>query len=252
MHEFAWALDTGRARRNNEDAVATDPEAGLAVLADGMGGYNAGEVAAEMATSRICAEFAQWHRAQATSPQAEAVLEALRVAVERANRAILDAAQAEPAYRGMGATLVLACLLHTQVLVGHIGDSRAYRLRQGRLERLTRDHSMIQEQLDAGLITPAQAARAVHRNFVTRAVGVEPQVTLETHLHPFVEGDLLLLCSDGLSDMVDDERLESLLALPRALSDIGHALVDAANAAGGKDNISLILIRARPACAANT
>jgi serine/threonine protein phosphatase PrpC len=245
-HEFTWALDTGRVRRNNEDAVAVDPLMGVAVLADGMGGYNAGEVAAEMATSLVCADLVQWCREQAAAPGAAATTQAMQAAIDRANQAILEAATSQPAYQGMGTTLVMACLVGPQVLVGHIGDSRAYRLHQGRLQALTRDHSLLREQLDAGLITPQQAARAIHRNFVTRAVGVEPQVRLETHLHPFVDGDLLLLCSDGLTDMLDDARIETMLAAATVLDDTARALVDAANSAGGRDNISLVLIRARP------
>lgn len=245
-YEFAWALDTGRARRNNEDAVAVDPDIGLAVLADGMGGYNAGEVAAEMATSQVCGDLVRWHRAQGDAPTTEAVGQAMQAAIDRANRAIFDAAHSHPAYNGMGTTLVMATLVAHQVLVGHIGDSRAYRMHAGRLQRLTRDHSLLQEQLDAGLITAQQAERSLHRNFVTRAVGVEPEVQLETHLHPLEGGDLLLLCSDGLTDMLDDGRIEMLLATTTVLDDTCRALVDAANAAGGRDNISLVLIHVRP------
>jgi protein phosphatase len=246
-YEFAWALDTGRARRNNEDAVLVDVETGVAVLADGMGGYNAGEVASEMATSQICATLVQWWRQRPDPPSAQAVGAAMQEAVDRANRAIFDAANSHPQYSGMGTTLVMASLLDAQVLVGHIGDSRGYRLHAGRLQRLTRDHSLLQEQLDAGLITPEQAARSIHRNFVTRAVGVEPVVSLEIHLHPLAEGDILMLCSDGLTDMLDDDGIERLLGSHAVLEDACQALVAAANAAGGRDNISLVLIRARPA-----
>ena len=245
-YEFAWALDTGRARRNNEDAIAADPNLGLAVLADGMGGYNAGEVAAEMATSQVCSDLVRWRQAQADAPTAEGVGQAMQAAIDRANRAIFDAAHSHPAYNGMGTTLVMAALVEHEVLVGHIGDSRAYRLHGGRLQRLTRDHSLLQEQLDAGLITAQQAARSVHRNFVTRAVGVEPEVRLEIHRHPLEDGDLLLLCSDGLTDMLDDGRIETLLAATTVLDDTCRALVDAANAAGGRDNISVVLIQVRP------
>ena len=244
-YEFAWALDTGRARRNNEDAVAVDPDLGLAVLADGMGGYNAGEVASEMATSQVCDDLARWLRAHEGAPTTESVGQAMQAAIDRANRAIFDAAHSHPSYNGMGTTLVMATLVGHQVLVGHIGDSRAYRLHAGHLQRLTRDHSLLQEQLDAGLLTPQQAARAVHRNFVTRALGVEPQVQLETRSHPLAEGDVLLLCSDGLTDMLDDARIENLLKGCTVLDDAARALVNAANEAGGRDNISVVLMAAR-------
>jgi protein phosphatase len=138
------------------------------------------------------------------------------------------------------------------LVVGHAGDSRVYRLRGGQLQRLTRDHSLLQEQLDAGLITPAQAARSTNRNLVTRALGVEAEVTLEARDHSLVQDDLLLLCSDGLTDMVADEGICDLLCHTHAsLQDACQALVDAANAAGGRDNISVVLVRAGGEAAAH-
>ncbi|MFY8083314.1 MAG: Stp1/IreP family PP2C-type Ser/Thr phosphatase [Rubrivivax sp.] len=242
--EFASALDVGRARANNEDSVALDSQAQLAVLADGMGGYNAGEVAASMATSLVSSSLVQW-LAGHTAPTVRELAQAMGRSVNQANRAIFDAAVGNPRYRGMGTTLVMVVVARGQLVVGHVGDSRAYRLRGRRLQRLTRDHSLLQEQLDAGLITPAQAARSPHRNLVTRALGVEAEVTLEAHDYSLKHDDLLLLCSDGLTDMVDDERICGLLCHTRAgLQDACHALVEAANAAGGRDNISVVLVRA--------
>jgi protein phosphatase len=166
------------------------------------------------------------------------------ICVENANRAIFNAANSNPQYAGMGTTLLLAVLRETRVLVGHVGDSRVYRWRNGELAQITRDHSLLQEQIDAGLLTPDQAAMSVHRNLVTRAVGVEDTVLLETHLHDIAGGDTLLLCSDGLSDMLSDPQLAQLLLDHDALPDAAAALFGAANDAGGRDNISVILVRA--------
>lgn len=241
--EFFAAIDKGRARDNNEDSIALDESTALAVLADGMGGYNAGEVASGMATSFIRSELGRWlHEASADTSDAE-VRRAMDICVDNANRAIFNAANANPHYAGMGTTLVVALFRGPRLLVGHVGDSRAYRLRGGRLVQITRDHSLLQEQIDAGLISPEQAAFAVHKNLVTRAVGVEDTVLLETHLHEVMPGDLYLLCSDGLSDMLDDATLAQMLKSHEVLADAGRALIDAANEAGGKDNISLVLVR---------
>ena len=241
--EFFAALDTGRARTNNEDAVCTDDEVALAVLADGMGGYNAGEVASHMATSFIRAELGRWLRESGSASDTE-VRRAMDICVDNANRAIFNAANSNPQYAGMGTTLVVAVFRGQRLLVGHVGDSRAYRLRGGRLQQITRDHSLLQEQIDAGLITPEQAAFSANKNLVTRAVGVEDTVLLETHLHEVQPGDVLLLCSDGLSDMLDDTSIAQVLQMHDSLAAAGTALIEAANDAGGKDNISLILVRA--------
>jgi serine/threonine protein phosphatase PrpC len=242
--EFHSVTDTGRARSNNEDSVAVDGSAALAVLADGMGGYNAGEVASGMATSFIRSELGRWlQEASANAADAD-VRRAMDICVDNANRAIFNAANSNPQYAGMGTTLVVAVFRDTRLLLGHVGDSRAYRLRGGRLLQLTRDHSLLQEQIDAGLITAEQAAFSTNKNLVTRAVGVEDTVLLETHLHEVQPGDLYLMCSDGLSDMLDDATLGQLLQGDESLEDAASALVEAANEAGGKDNIAVILARA--------
>jgi protein phosphatase len=242
--ELFAAVDAGRSRSNNEDSVALDDAVSLAVLADGMGGYNAGEVASNMATSFIRTELGRWLReASAQATDAE-VRRAMDICVDNANRAIFNAANANPQYAGMGTTLVVAVFRDNRLLVGHVGDSRCYRLRGGRLQQITRDHSLLQEQIDAGLITPEQAAFSANKNLVTRAVGVEDTVLLETHQHDVVPGDIYLLCSDGLSDMLDDASIGQLLQSGEALDATGQSLIDAANDAGGKDNISVILVRA--------
>lgn len=242
--ELSCAVDPGRARSNNEDSVALDDEVSLAVLADGMGGYNAGEVASQMATSFVCSELGRWLRAANSQASDTEVRRAMDICVENANRAIFNAASSNPQYAGMGTTLVVAVFREQRLLVGHVGDSRLYRLRAGRLQQLTRDHSLLQEQIDAGLITPEQAAFSANKNLVTRAVGVEDTVLLETHQHEVLPGDLYLICSDGLSDMVDDIAIGQMLQRVEALDAACRVLVDAANDAGGKDNISVILVRA--------
>jgi protein phosphatase len=166
------------------------------------------------------------------------------ICVDNANRAIFNAAHANAQYSGMGTTLVVGVFHRDRLLLGHIGDSRGYRWREGRLVQLTRDHSLLQEQIDAGLITPEQAAFSANKNLVTRAVGVEDTVLLETHLHEVQPGDLFLMCSDGLSDMLDDASIAQVLQMHDSLAAAGTALIEAANDAGGKDNISVIRVRA--------
>jgi protein phosphatase len=166
------------------------------------------------------------------------------ICVDNANRAIFNAANSNPQYAGMGTTLVVAVFRDDRLLLGHVGDSRCYRLRGGRLQQITRDHSLLQEQIDAGLITQEQAAVSANKNLVTRAVGVEDTVLLETHQHDVLPGDTFVMCSDGLSDMLDDAGIAQVLLAHDSLETSSRALVDAANDAGGKDNISVILVRA--------
>ena len=251
--EFVSATDTGRSRSNNEDSVVLDETAALAVLADGMGGYNAGEVASGMATSFIKAELGRWLSEASTQATDTDVRRAMDICVDNANRAIFNAANSNPQYAGMGTTLVVGVFRENRLLLGHVGDSRCYRHRAGRLSQITHDHSLLQEQIDAGLITAEQAAFSSNKNLVTRAVGVEDTVLLETHLHEVLPGDIYLLCSDGLSDMLDDDAIGQLLQSCDLLPEAASALVDAANEAGGKDNISVVLVRVRgPAGAARS
>ena len=243
--EFFSVTDTGRARRNNEDSVAVDEAGRIAVLADGMGGYNAGEVASGMASERVKGELGQRLKGLGATPNESEMKSALLDAVDSANREVYDAAMSHPEYAGMGTTLVVAVYRGERLWLGHIGDSRGYRFRNGHLEQLTRDHSLLQEQIDAGLITAEQAAYSMHKNLVTRAVGVDELVDLEIHDYPVEPGDLLLMCSDGLSDMLSDEQIEQLLRTNDSLPAAGAMLVQAANAAGGRDNIAVILARAK-------
>ncbi len=243
--EFHSLSDAGRVRDNNEDAVGCDPELGLAVLADGMGGYNAGEIASAMAVATLRSELTLWLAVSGDGDDSAAVRAAMQQATDAANHAIYEAAHQNAQYHGMGTTLVLGLFRDRRAVIGHIGDSRCYRWRGGQLQALTRDHSLLQEQIDAGLLTPAEAAHAPNRNLVTRALGVEPTVELEVNEHAVEAGDVFLLCSDGLNDMLGDREIGALLA--RGGHDMpgsAQALMDAANAAGGRDNISLVLVHA--------
>jgi serine/threonine protein phosphatase PrpC len=172
------------------------------------------------------------------------VRRALQAGTDEANAAVLEAGAANLQLQGMGTTLVLAAFGPRRAIVGHIGDSRCYRLRNERLELLTRDHSLLQEQLDAGAITPEQASLSPHRNLVTRALGIERHVELEMHEHNVKAGDVFLLCSDGLSEMVPEGQLFTILLQEAELSEKATLLVAAANENGGKDNISVVLARA--------
>jgi protein phosphatase len=170
----------------------------------------------------------------------------LRNVIGRANASIFQAANSQPQYAGMGTTLVVALLADNQLIVAHVGDSRLYRLRGDELEQLTRDHSLLQEQIDSGMITKEMARRSQNKNLVTRAVGIEPQVEADIHTYEAVEGDMFLLCSDGLNDMVDDEDiLLTLASLKANLPLAANQLVQMANDNGGRDNVSVILIRVK-------
>lgn len=243
--EYAGLTDPGLLRENNEDSVAFEPVQGVAVLADGMGGYNAGEIASAMAVTFVKAELSRW-LAEAT-PQCSVgdIRHAIEACVVNANQSIYNAANANPQFSGMGTTIVVGVFEPERVLLAHVGDSRCYLWRNGELSQLTRDHSLLQEQLEAGLITPEQAKVASHKNLVTRALGVEDAVQVDLLEHVPVLGDVYLMCSDGLSDMVDDEDMARVLLSKTGLQDRASALIRAANEAGGRDNISVILVGAK-------
>ncbi len=249
IYDFLARTDIGLLRKNNEDSVAFDTASGVAVLADGMGGYNGGEVASDMATAMIVTELGDWFAQAPPQIRNGDVKQALEASVAHANHAILASARANFELAGMGTTLVAGVFRGQTLTLGHIGDSRCYRWRQRILTRLTRDHSLLQEQLDAGLITPAQAAVSGNRNLVTRALGVDEAALLEVHEHLVQPGDLYLLCSDGLTDMVDDEALAALLDSGGSAKELAIRLVENANACGGRDNISVLLVNAHESVA---
>ena len=243
-YEFCAFTDPGLARENNEDSVTFDESTCLGVLADGMGGYNAGEVASGMATTFIRTELARWLAQAGRHANAKEIQRAMEICVDNANRAIFNAAHSNPQYAGMGTTLVMGVFQDARLMLGHIGDSRCYRLRRGELVQLTKDHSLLQEQLDAGLITLDQAAVSSNRNLVTRAMGVEDAALLEVSECRVENGDLYLMCSDGFSDMVDDPEIAELLQASEALTQKATRMINVANRHGGRDNISVLLVRA--------
>lgn len=242
--EYCALTDVGRVRDNNEDALVVDPAHGVVVLADGMGGYNAGEVASALAVELISSELARWLNEAAGVAQTRDVRRAMEICVDTANRAILEASSSNDAYAGMGTTLVMLVVHRDQVMVGHVGDSRAYRWRDGQLLQITHDHSLLQEQIDFGLLTAEQAAASDIGNLVTRALGVEETVLMDVRESPAQIGDTYLLCSDGLNDLVTDAEIAEILGHNVALEVTARRLVGLANACGGHDNVSVVLARA--------
>jgi protein phosphatase len=244
-YAYATALltDTGRIRPFNEDAIGQDPAAGLWVLADGLGGYNAGEVASAMAVSSLLARLPGLHADAAGRGGDFDPETALHDTIVDINADIFNAAANSSAYSGMATTLVVAWLLGEDLWVAHAGDSRLYRLRDDRLEQVTRDHSFSQELLDAGMVSEDEARALPAKNLVTRALGADADLEPEIHCHRPAVGDLYLLCSDGLSEMIGASEIGGLLAAGRrdpALA--ARRLVDMANEAGGRDNVSVIVI----------
>ncbi len=239
----------GMVRSHNEDSVACDPACGLAVLADGMGGYNAGEVASGIAVSVVMTEVS--HGLQNSSPVESGEREGedlgvslLRKNIQKANASIFHAAQSQPQYAGMGTTIVSGLFYDNRVAVGHVGDSRMYRLRGEVLDTITRDHSLLQEQIDSGMISVEDARLSKNKNLVTRAVGIDPDLEPEIHVHDVMVGDIYLLCSDGLNDMVEDEDIQSTIyALQSNLPLAANQLIQMANDNGGRDNVSVILVK---------
>lgn len=241
MYEICTQTDQGLIRKNNEDAVAFDPHTGLCLLADGMGGYNAGEIASGMAVAFINSELGRW-LAQERQATAKEVRRAMEVCTENANHSIFNAARSNHDYEGMGTTLVVGVFQEGRLLLGHIGDSRCYRLRGQAFQQITKDHSLLQEQIDAGLLTPEQALASPNKNLITRALGVEDAVRVEINEHRTEVGDVYMMCSDGLSDMLSSADMALILAAPGKLPHKALQLVEAANQNGGRDNISVVLV----------
>lgn len=253
--EFANVSDPGRKRPHNEDSSVTDRRLGLALVADGMGGYKAGEVASAIAAKAIVdgvREGAHKHRfvrsPRGVAPSGSAEAQLIRECIQAANRHIYDKAHEVPQCQGMGTTVVAAIFSVGRITLAHVGDSRAYRLRQGELKQVTNDHSLVQELIDRGFFTPEEAQANTPKNLVTRALGIEANVEVDVQELETEPGDIYLLCSDGLNDMVTDEEIR--LTLSKYSANLPHAaneLVRQANQQGGKDNISVVLARPRPA-----
>jgi PPM family protein phosphatase len=242
--DMVAATDVGRVRTHNEDSIAADPDIGVATLADGMGGYNAGEVASGIAVAMIPAEMRKLRAELEIDKAPDSEIEKrVEEQARKVNAAIFNAAQKDSQYAGMGTTLVFGCWHNNKVTVGHLGDSRMYRLRGDGIEQLTRDHSWIQEQIDTGLLTAEQARTSKKKNLITRACGIDPNVVPEVHTHPSEPGDIFLLCSDGLYGMVPDEEIcLTVSSLKSNLALAAQQLVQMANDNGGRDNISVILV----------
>jgi protein phosphatase len=236
--------DVGRRRGHNEDAFLVMPEAGLFAVADGLGGHASGEVASRMAVEELARA---WETADpGHDPASVAHQEArLREAIAAANRAIHDRSRASATPAGMGTTLVAGCFVEGgPLLVAHVGDSRAYLFRQGALRRLTEDHSLLQDFIRQSNPTPAEIEAYPHKNVIVRALGMRDEVVVDVSSLDVEEGDLLLLCCDGLFGMIPDERMEAILrAEGSEILRADQALVDAANDAGGADNVTSVLVQ---------
>ena len=240
----------GMVRTHNEDSVFVDGDAGLAVLADGMGGYSAGEVASGIAVNVISTGMLQelnsgreLSKVDISSGLTHAAL-LLQQQIALANKGIYEAAQQRPECAGMGTTLVATVFFQNRVSIGHIGDSRCYRLRADKFEQLTHDHSLLQEQIDSGMLTLEQAKYSLNKNLVTRALGIEAVVPADIAEYRVEAEDVYVLCSDGLTDMVDAEIVREIVAAKRSdLAEAAAELIDVANQNGGRDNVSVVVIR---------
>ena len=249
--DFAEISDTGRVREHNEDAIGSNNDIGLMVLADGMGGYNAGEIASGIAVQIVTEmALAGADREKRNDVDSHSGLMrqsiVLRDAVYRANKIIFQTAQSQTNCEGMGTTIVACMFYDDKVSIAHVGDSRAYRMRNGQLEQITLDHSLLQELVDRGFYSEEEAQRSTNRNYVTRALGVEPTVEVEVHEYEVLPDDLYLLCSDGLPDMVEDDDIHLTISTFNASLDVvGQQLVDLANDHGGRDNVSVMLAQVK-------
>ena len=244
---FVGLTDNGKVREHNEDTIAMDPDIGLLVLADGMGGYNAGEVASGIAVKTIVSLVReQVEREDLSLTDRGSGLSRpsiiLRDAIHRANKIIYQTARTQPQCEGMGTTVVAALFFDNKVTVAHVGDSRLYRQRNEKFEQVTMDHSLLQELVDRGFYSAEEAQRAANKNYVTRALGVEPNVEVEIREVPAQKGEVFVLCSDGLSDMVEDEDIHlTINTFGANLDTVARQLIQLANDNGGRDNISVLM-----------
>ncbi len=231
---FSGRSDTGRQRDHNEDAFELLPALGIAVLADGMGAHNAGEVASHLAVSTTLGILRQTAGLSAH--------DRLETALQAAHASIQEKAASSSRYQGMGTTIVAVLLENTELCVAHVGDSRLYRLRKGELKALTNDHSLLQEFIDKGLYSPEEARQKVARNILTRALGLDGELKVDVSEHAVQAGDRYLLCSDGLYEMVSDADIADVMQGKLRGDALCEELIDHANARGGKDNITVVLL----------
>lgn len=246
--EIVSITDTGRVRTHNEDSVASDQSLGLVVLADGMGGYAAGEAASAIAVTQV---FCETRRAilalvpgqtdNETGLRYESLI--IRDAIRHANSRIYDAAREEEAFNGMGTTIVAAHFYDNFLTCAHVGDSRMYLLRGEQMQQLTMDHTVVQEFVDNGMYTEAEAKASFDSNLVTRALGVDEETEIDILEQPVQPGDLYLVCSDGLTSMVKESKIAKALQKKQRLEERARRLAQMANRGGGDDNISIVLIQ---------
>jgi protein phosphatase len=249
--QIAGLTDTGRVRRRNEDSIGYDSVLGLLVLADGMGGHLGGEVASNMTVDTIIEEV-QTHLPAINSGQTDSAtgfsLESVCVqdAIEIANDRVYRKSAEGPELRGMGTTVVTLLFYDNRLSLAHIGDSRCYRLRGGQMEQMTKDHSLMQELIDRGFYTPEEARKSLNKNLVTKALGIDPTITADMQEDLVLKGDIYLLCSDGLTDLVEDDEISlTITEFSDNLEEAAKQLITKANQNGGKDNISVILCRVK-------
>ena len=234
--------DVGQSREHNEDAISWDTRLGLALLADGMGGHNAGEVASILAVDSVKTSLADVVTPEIVASGVVNYQDAVVDAISFANREINEQSLENPEYAGMGTTLVLVLFLNQSLIYAHVGDSRIYRYRNDSLSKLTSDHSLVQEMIDNGYLTHEEAQESTSRNLITRALGISEDVEVDIADDTTEIGDIYLLCSDGLSDLVPDEEIADVIRQNRDdLEAASRMLVDMANSKGGTDNISVVL-----------
>ncbi len=243
MKAIAFGItDVGRRRESNQDSLLVEPERGIYAVADGMGGHAAGEVASQMAIEALCETLV--HRLDGTERDAQKVASRLEDALIEGNRRICESVVARGEWRGMGTTIVALITVGDSAVIGHVGDSRAYLLRDGKLHRLTHDHSWVSEQVRMGLMTDEEAHRHPMRNIVTRALGNRPALDVDINEADARPADVFLLCSDGLNSMLTDgEILATLTANAADPQAACRNLVEQANLKGGEDNITVIVLR---------
>jgi len=235
--------DKGKVRDHNEDAWLADVDRGMFIVADGLGGCAGGEVASKMVTDHLPSLLDD--EVDLVYPlHSQDAANSIEQAINRLNGMVREAGWEHPELRGMGSTLVLAMIRDGAMLIAHVGDSRIYLLHDGSLSRLTRDHSVIQDMLDDGLITPEEAVVHPSRAIVTQCIGTQGSVSPDIRCLDFQSGDRLLLCSDGLTNMLSDTRIATILGQQTDLDTVSHDLIQAANDAGGDDNVTVVIIEA--------
>lgn len=246
--EMVSISDTGRVRSHNEDSIASDRSLGLAVLADGMGGYRAGEVASAIAVTQVFREVRAGLMSLVpgqTDGESGLRYESLivRDAIRHANGEVYDMARRDQEFDGMGTTIVASHFYDNFMTCAHVGDSRMYLLRDASMTQLTVDHTVVQEFVQNGLYSEAEAKASFDSNLVTRALGVDEEIEIDIHEQPVLPGDVYMICSDGLTSTVAETKILKTLQKKQRLEDCARRLTQQANRGGGDDNISVVLIR---------